>query len=140
MVVIQIKNSDHDGFLYETTCSTTNDALVRDISRIWNLRIRLRQLTGGLREMAKHGPMKHPNKAGIDEIAEKHAGEVIDKGQYYQADPSGVRTGNGVGPQLSDTIERVCLDTESILSKVILNSGLCRLHMCYYTLASIYVT
>ena len=129
MVVIQIKNSDHDGFLYETTCDTTNDALVKDISRIWNLRIRLRQLTGGLREMAKHGPMKHPNKAGIDEIAEKHAGEVIDKGQYYQADPSGVRTGNGVGPQLSDTIERVCLDTESILSKVILNSVLRPLHM-----------
>ena len=118
MVVIQIKNNDLDSFLYETTCDTTNDALVRDLCKIWNLRLRLRQLAGGLREMAKYGPMKHPDKAGIDEIAEKHNNVIIEKELYYQADPSGIRTGNGVGPQLSETIERVCLDAESVLSKV----------------------
>ena len=118
MVVIQIKNNDLDSFLYETTCDTTNDALVRDLCKIWNLRLRLRQLAGGLREMAKYGPMKHPDKAGLDDINEKHNNVVIEKGTHYQADPSGIRNGNGVGSQLTETIERVCLDAESILNKV----------------------
>lgn len=30
---------------------------------------------------------------------------------------SGKRTGNGVGPQLCETLERVCRDAESLVSK-----------------------
>eukprot|EP00600_Ochromonadales_sp_CCMP1393_P004995 CAMPEP_0174954854 /NCGR_PEP_ID=MMETSP0004_2-20121128/658_1 /TAXON_ID=420556 /ORGANISM="Ochromonas sp., Strain CCMP1393" /LENGTH=285 /DNA_ID=CAMNT_0016202719 /DNA_START=23 /DNA_END=880 /DNA_ORIENTATION=+ len=116
MVVIQVKTSDTDSFLYETTCDTSNDAMVREITQVWNLRLRLMQLVGGLREMAKYGPMKEPNKAGLDQVAEQYNNEVIEKNQYYQADPMGVRTGNGPGPQLAETIERVCIDTETALS------------------------
>lgn len=115
MVVIQIKNSDKDTFLYETSCNISNDQLLRDLVNVWNLRLRLRQLIGGLREMALYGPMKEPNKVGIDEIQEKYNNVLIEKNQYYQADPTGNRTGNGVGPQLTETIERVCLDAEAIL-------------------------
>lgn len=118
MVVIQIKTSDQDSFLYETTCDTTNDSLVREITQVWNMRLRLGQLCGALREMAKYGPMKHPNKAGLDEIGENYNGETVEKGPFYQPDPTGARTGNGPGPQLSDTIERVVLDTESALDQV----------------------
>lgn len=118
MVVIQIKNSDDDSFLYETTCACSNDALVRDLVKVWNLRIRLKQLTGSIRELAQYGPMKHPNKAGIDEIQEKYNNELIEKNEYYQPDPTGNRTGNGVGPQLSETIERVARDVEALLDKV----------------------
>lgn len=31
MVVIHIKKSDGDGFLYETTCDASNDAVIREI-------------------------------------------------------------------------------------------------------------
>lgn len=117
MVVIQIKNGDADGFLYETTCDQNNDAMVRDVVRIWNMRIRLRQLAGGIRELALYGPMKHPEKAGIDEILEK-SGDVIEKNEHYRPDPTGIRTGNGTGPQLADTIEKVAVETESLLDKV----------------------
>ena len=119
MVVIQIKNTDQDTFLYETTCDTLNDDLVRDIVKVWNLRLRLALLVGAVREMAKYGPMKEPSKAGLDEINEKYNGETVEKGEHYQADPSGTRTGNGVGPQLTETIERVCADVEGALDKVI---------------------
>jgi len=67
MVVIQIKNSEHDTFLYEAPSSSSNDFVVRDIVKIWNLRLRLQQLSASIRELAKYGPMKHPDKAGIDE-------------------------------------------------------------------------
>lgn len=117
MVVIHIKR-DNGAFLYETCCDNSNDFVIRDLVNVWNMRLRLQQLVGGLREMALHGPMKPPDKAGLDEINEKYNGAVLDKNQYYQADPTGVRTGNGVGPQLQETIERVCTDTEAVLSGV----------------------
>jgi cilia- and flagella-associated protein 298 len=135
MVVFQIKRGDGDCFLYETSCESSADQTVREITEIWNLRLRLGQLCGGIRELARHGPMKPPDKAGLDEvrledlltyqinqlqqIAEKYNGEVIARNEYYSPDPTGSRTGNGVGPQLSDTIERVAMDAEEAISKVI---------------------
>lgn len=114
MVVIQIKNNDSDTFLYETNVDKSGDYVIRDLANIWNLRLRLKQLIGALGELARHGPMKPLDKAGLDEILEQ-GGETIEKGQYYCADPQGNRTGNGVGPQLSETFEKVCADAQAIL-------------------------
>eukprot|EP01041_Mallomonas_annulata_P000708 gene708-1360_t len=85
--------------------------------QVWNMRLRLQQLCGALRELARYGPMKPVDKAGLDEVAEKYEARHIEKNDCYQADPTGVRTGNGVGQQLSDTIEQVCRDTEAVLQK-----------------------
>ena len=123
MVVIQIKTSESDSFLYETTCDTSNDSLVRDIVNVWNTRIRLFQLAGSIRDLAKHGPMKPTDKVGLDVIQEED-GVYIEKSDYYQADPAGMRTGNGPGPQLMDTMERVAADAESLLTKVNLKPSL----------------
>ncbi len=68
MVVFQIKKSDTDTFLFEATCDTSNDKLIRDLVTIWNLRIRLGQLAGAIRDLAKYGPMKPLDKVGLDEV------------------------------------------------------------------------
>ena len=115
MVVIQIKNGEKDSFLYETTGDKTGDFVVRELCQIFNMRVRLSQLKGGLGELSRHGPMKPQDKVGLDEIKEQN-GEVIEKGQYYDPDPTGSRTGNGVGPQLSATMEKVCEDADAVLS------------------------
>ena len=115
MVVFHIKNGEEDGFLYEVSCETSVDVAIREIVQIWNLRIRLGQLSGGLTELAMYGPMKKPDKVGLDTVEEKYNGAVIDKNEHYQPDPTGNRTGNGVGPQLSETFERVIVDTRTVL-------------------------
>ena len=118
MVVVHIKSMNADDcFLYESTCDTQVDAMIRDLTEVWNLRVRIRQLAGSLRELGDHGPMKPPDKAGLDSIDEDYKGLTIDKNDNYLADPTGNRTGNGVGPQLRETIERVCVDAESALDK-----------------------
>lgn len=119
MVVIQIKSSEHDTFLYETTCDTSNDQLIRELVEVWNLRLRLQQLAGGLRDVAKYGVMKPLDKQGIDHIEEQYngSGNGLDRGSFYCEDPNGIRTGNGVGPQLSETMERVSRDAEAAISK-----------------------
>jgi hypothetical protein len=64
----------------------------------------------------KHGPMKKPDKAGIDKIQEQYNGEKIDRSEFYLEDPTGNRTGNGVGPRLTEVFEEVCRDAEEVLS------------------------
>lgn len=120
MVVIHVKNGgDADSFLYETTCETSNDEMIRDLVDVWNLRLRLRQLCGAIRDLGQHGPMKKPDKAGLDSIDEDYRGLTVEKNEHYKADPTGNRTGNGPGPQLMETFERVCTDTESVLDKTL---------------------
>jgi len=92
MVVIHVKRSDKDEFLYETTCATSNDTLIRELVEVWNLRLRLAQLAGSIQEMGKYGPMKKPEEAGLDEVKEQ-GGETVEKGEYYSPDPTGIRTG-----------------------------------------------
>lgn len=115
MVVFHVKSGDSDAFLYEASCETNNGKLIRDLVEIWNLRIRLRQLCGSIRELGEYGPMKQPEKVGIDHIKESYEGERIDKNQYYNADPSGLRSGNRPGPESVSTLEQVALDAESVL-------------------------
>lgn len=118
MVVIHIKNNENDSFLYETSNTRNGNDVIKDIVTIWNLRLRLGQLCGSVRDLGKYGPMKASDKVGIDSIQEEHNGIKIDKGEFYEMDPTGMRTGNGVGPRLQTTFETVISDAESILSKV----------------------
>ena len=117
MVVFHIKSGD-DAFLYETSCETSYDTLIRDLVAIWNIRIRLKQLCGSIRELGEYGPMKEIDKAGIDTIKENLEGVVITKNEYYNPDPSGIRTGNRPGPSYVETFESVILDAENVLQKV----------------------
>ena len=50
----------------------------------------MRQLDGGIRELATYGPMKRPDKAGLDRIEEEFNGLKIEKGEIYSSDPSGL--------------------------------------------------
>mmetsp|Transcript_25712 Transcript_25712/g.43842 ORF Transcript_25712/g.43842 Transcript_25712/m.43842 type:complete len:220 (-) Transcript_25712:12-671(-) len=116
MVVFHIKNGQADGFLYEASVQDTNEDLIAGLVGVWNMRIRLTMLVGAVRELAKFGPMKPQEEHGIDSIKEEYEGAAIERSADYAADPSGTRTGNGPGPQLAETLERVCVDAEDALS------------------------
>ena len=73
-------------------------------------------LSQAVRELAKFGPMKPQDEHGMDGIKEQYEGAAIEKSATYAADPSGMRTGNGPGPQLAETLERVCQDAQDVLS------------------------
>eukprot|EP00640_Fibrocapsa_japonica_P002318 CAMPEP_0113936234 /NCGR_PEP_ID=MMETSP1339-20121228/3189_1 /TAXON_ID=94617 /ORGANISM="Fibrocapsa japonica" /LENGTH=286 /DNA_ID=CAMNT_0000938633 /DNA_START=108 /DNA_END=968 /DNA_ORIENTATION=+ /assembly_acc=CAM_ASM_000762 len=117
MVVIHIKRSDTDQFLFETTCTETNDNLIAKLVAIQNTRVKIRALAGAVRALGKYGPMKPPDQQGLDEVEDKFGEKPIpDRGEFYEADPTGIRTGEGVGPQLVETLERVCADAEQAIS------------------------
>lgn len=112
MVVIHVKYGQEDEFLFETTCDESNDSLIRNLVAINNKRAQIAFLCGALRELAKFGPAKPTDEQGIDSIA----GRVVESSNYA-ADPSGMRTGNGVGEQMSKVFEDVCLEAEMYASR-----------------------
>ena len=59
----------------------------------------------------------HYNSQGLDEVKEKYEHVEIIKNEHYAADPSGLRTGNGPGPQLAATLEQVATAAEQYCDK-----------------------
>jgi hypothetical protein len=51
-------------------------------------------------QLAIHGRAKHPEKQGLDEVSER-VGELVEKNEYYNADPLGIRDGNACEPKLA---------------------------------------
>ena len=117
MVVIHVKYGQTDEFLYETTCATTNDALIRELVEVNNRRVQLAFLCGALPELAKYGPAKPQAEQGVDEIRERMEGCKIERSEHYEADPQGVRTGNGVGEQMTGVFEDVAREADLYISK-----------------------
>jgi hypothetical protein len=111
MVLINIKLGEQEGFLYETTCATSNDTLIRELSAIHNSRIRLANLVSTTPALFQHGVAKHPQNQGID----SYSSDPVRKEEFYEEDPLGQRTGNGVTPSLRDTLNRMCEDVKVYL-------------------------
>jgi len=117
MVIISVKKPDGDGFLYNTTTSTPNEQLIAELVAIHNARLQVRILAPALRELGKYGPMKKVEEQGLDEVKEKYEHVEVIKNEYYAADPSGLRTGNGPGPQLAATFDQVAAAAEAYCDK-----------------------
>ena len=62
--------------------------------------------------------MKHTDDIGIDGLQEKLTGKPIQKGEFYEADPMGIRTGNGPGHEMVGVFNQVIQDAESVLDQV----------------------
>lgn len=117
MVVISLKLSDGDGFLFETTTNTPNNDLIQSLVDIHNGRLQSWIVIDSVRGLASYGPMKKPSDSGIDEITEKYTDIKLDKGPNYKADPTGIRTGNAPDEKLVDTLLRVIKDLEDYIDK-----------------------
>lgn len=115
MVVFLVKNSNEDQFLFESTTAETNDNLIRKLVHMWNTRLQINRLVLACRGLMTHGPSKPPKEHGLDSILEE-SGVKIKKGPFYNADPTGQRTGNRCDPKLGAVIEKTCTDALQAIS------------------------
>ena len=68
MVVIHIKNSDENQFLFETTVKESVDTLIRQVVKVWNMRLEIKAIAYQCERLGEFGPSKAPDKQGIDEV------------------------------------------------------------------------
>ncbi|GIL57388.1 hypothetical protein Vafri_12633 [Volvox africanus] len=100
MVLLHMKRSDLDQFLFETTVNATVDETTRQLAEVHNLRHRIERLKAEGEELAKYGPAKRPDQQGIDQYQET----PVEKGQHYTMDPTGRRTGNACDPEVAKVL------------------------------------
>ncbi|EWM27871.1 Protein of unknown function DUF2870 [Nannochloropsis gaditana] len=60
MVVLHVKRSDGDEFLYETTCETKNEDLIQDLVWVWNARLLLQRLVNMVQSIPQE-----PDELGV---------------------------------------------------------------------------
>lgn len=86
-----LQRSEQQQFLFQCGATQLVRQIVADVAAIHNLRQTVTKVKLEGTELAKHGPAKKPDQQGIDTYDEN----PIDKGEFYQMDPTGRRTGNG---------------------------------------------
>lgn len=91
-ILLNKSNSDENQFLYSTKINSTIKDTLIEIIKIYNLIQRIKILKIECEELSKYGPSKHPSKQSIDTYTDE---SEIEKGEFYNMDPTGRRTGNG---------------------------------------------
>lgn len=116
MVVIHVKKTEQDQFLYVTTCAASCDDVIRELVGIWNMRHRIGRIADACVDLSKHGPLKPASERGIDEVQEQ-AGRNIERGPRYNPDPLGHRTGNPPDPAAAATLVKTAEEAKAAVNK-----------------------
>ncbi|MEW5314815.1 MAG: hypothetical protein WDW38_006284 [Sanguina aurantia] len=113
MVMLHMKRSEAEQFLFETTVEAGVQETVAELVEVNNLRQRIARLKLEGEELAKYGPTKPLDKQGIDSYAE----EPVEKGPHYNMDPTGRRTGNACSSQVAQVLMRTLEEGVAAASK-----------------------
>ncbi|KAK3263720.1 hypothetical protein CYMTET_27494 [Cymbomonas tetramitiformis] len=113
MVMLHMKRSEDEQFLFETTVEASVEATITEMVNVHNTRLRIHRLKLEGEELAEYGPMKQPDQQGIDEFSET----PVEKGPYYKQDPTGRRTGNAAAPEAVVTLRKTLADADSAAHK-----------------------
>uniref|UniRef100_A0A061RIM6 Upf0769 protein n=1 Tax=Tetraselmis sp. GSL018 TaxID=582737 RepID=A0A061RIM6_9CHLO len=113
MVVLNVKNSEQERFLFETTVDAVVRDVLQEVVQLHNLRMRVHRLKYEGEELAKYGPAKRLDQQGIDEYQE----EAVEKGKFYCQDPTGRRTGNACDPEVAKVLQKTLESAEQTVHK-----------------------
>lgn len=86
MVVIHVKRSDGDAFLFETTTDTKNDELIESLVQLQNLRLRSKVIVDSVRGLAQYGMMKDPKNSPVGPTSSSSFGNKTDPANTFVRD------------------------------------------------------
>ncbi|CCI43854.1 hypothetical protein ABG067_001391 [Albugo candida] len=115
MVLFHVKRGDKNEFLHEASTETSNEDLIFDLCHLNNTRIRLAALADALTDLGRFGVAMKPNEQGLDAYQDCSVKKT--RGEFYEEDPLGLRTGEGVSPQLRETMAKVSEDAKQYLQQ-----------------------
>ena len=128
MVLLHVKRSDKDTFLYETPAATEVEPVLQAIVRIHNLRGKVNRLTEAASSLALYGPMKLPEQQGLDDNTpllddyDEKTGLVPPRqppvhSANYRQDPAERRTGDAPSDELAAVIQRTVEDGKALTAE-----------------------
>lgn len=104
----------HNEFVMEAKTDDSVENVTKLASELQNIRHRVERLAGGLRELCKYGPMKHPEKHGMTEEQLNAMGEG--KTEVPGADPLGIREGTAPNATVIPVLLKCADEVEASVS------------------------
>ncbi|KAL1515794.1 hypothetical protein AB1Y20_002410 [Prymnesium parvum] len=127
MVLLQVKRSEKESFLYEVPAATEIEEVRRELVKIHNLRFKTNRLTAAVEQLALYGPMKLPEQQGLDDetpLLEDYdvttgttQKRTVQHGANYRQDPTEKRTGGAPSDELASVLNRTAEDAKALVSQ-----------------------
>ncbi|CAC5424519.1 Cilia- and flagella-associated protein 298,Cilia-and flagella-associated protein 298-A,Cilia- and flagella-associated protein 298-B [Mytilus coruscus] len=125
MVKLHIKKGDESQFLYETTVEMPVDDLAKDVSAIYNGRLKVQRLCAEMEELAKHGVTLPPNMQGLTEeqivdlkLKDDWGEKCIPSGGWVECkDTLTIRNGRAPQKNMADLINKTIQEAKDMISK-----------------------
>lgn len=125
MVVLQVKRGDENLFLYETSVSENTSNVIKDITAIYNGRLKIERICMEMEELASHGTLLPPEMMGLtDEQVEELKlkdiwGEkcIPSGGFIFNKDPIGRRNGQQPKENMQEVLRNAMQEAKAMIDK-----------------------
>merc|ERR1719240_721861 len=127
MVLLHVKRSEKEGFLFETPAASEVQDTVREMVAAHNLRLKVNRLAEAAGQLALYGPMKLPEQQGLDDSTALLEEYDVKTGTYnhvtpthganYRQDPNERRTGDAPSDDLAAVIQKTCEDAVALTAQ-----------------------
>uniref|UniRef100_A0A7S1PAK6 Uncharacterized protein n=1 Tax=Vitrella brassicaformis TaxID=1169539 RepID=A0A7S1PAK6_9ALVE len=116
MVLFHLKGKEaqHE-FLYECPASTPTAALIADLVRVHNTRLKVMRLADACLGLAAHGPLRPEETRGLSDEVAKLSELSLDKGATHP-DPSNYRTGVPPTAATAEVLKRTAEEAQEAVS------------------------
>ncbi|XP_051903073.1 cilia- and flagella-associated protein 298 isoform X2 [Hippocampus zosterae] len=125
MVILHVKRGDESHFLFSAGVHETVDVLVRDITAIFNGRLKVGRICAEMAELAEHGITLPPNMQGLTDeqlVDLKLKDEWEDKcvpsgGAVFKKDDIGRRNGHAPNDKMKAVLLKTVDEAKALISK-----------------------
>ncbi|XP_051781716.1 cilia- and flagella-associated protein 298 isoform X2 [Erpetoichthys calabaricus] len=133
MVCLHVKHGDESQFLFDTTVDILIDELVKHITTIYSLRLKVNRICAEIEELAEHGIALPPNMQGLTEeqitelkLKDDWAEKCIPSGgAVYKKDGIGRRNGQEPNEKMKEVLRKTVEETKSLISKKQIQANIC---------------
>uniref|UniRef100_A0A1A9VCB9 Cilia- and flagella-associated protein 298 n=1 Tax=Glossina austeni TaxID=7395 RepID=A0A1A9VCB9_GLOAU len=125
MVILHLKRGDENLFLYETDVNENTTDVVKDVTAIYNGRLKVERICMEMEELATHGTLLPPEMIGLtDEQIEElklediWAEKCIPSGGFiFNKDPLGRRNGRQPKENMQQVLRNAMNDARELIDK-----------------------
>ncbi|XP_066295555.1 cilia- and flagella-associated protein 298-like [Branchiostoma lanceolatum] len=125
MVVLHVKKGEESQFLYETTVAAPLDDVLKEVTAIYNGRLKVERICAEMEELADHGVTLPANMQGltdeqIEELKLKDEwGErcVPSGGAVFNQDEIGRRNGQAPNDKMKEVLKKTVSEAKALISR-----------------------
>ncbi|MEE6468017.1 hypothetical protein FKM82_008144 [Ascaphus truei] len=133
MVRLHVKHGDESQFLFDTTVNVSLEELVKQITAVYNGKLKIDRICSEMRDLAEHGIVMPPNMQGLtDEQIEdlKLKDEWEEKclpsgGSVFKKDDIGRRNGHAPNDNMKQVLQKTIDEAKALISKKQAEANVC---------------